>query len=108
MAHRRTARPEAPQNHLWGNHVTEILPIHEFGSTAALTEDRSPFATDVEILTAPELDDANDLADEWPLLLLAPFSATSAARSSRQAPTCLLFQKGSPRQGLDVDECAPP
>ncbi len=102
MTHRRTARPEALQKYLWSTDVTEIIPINEFGSTAELIEHRGPFATDVEVLTAPELDDVNDLADEWPLLLLAPASATCVARSSRQEPAGpkhIHGQEESPRQG---------
>lgn len=80
MAHRRTARPNAPRRYLWDAEATEIIPVNEFSPAADLTVNRGPFATDVEVLTAPELDDLNDLTDEWPLLLLAP---TRTSRSPR-------------------------
>lgn len=100
VAHRRSARPNAPQKHLWDAEVTEIIPVNEFGAAADSTVDRSPFATDVEVLTAPELDDVNDLADEWPLALLAPSSATSASRSPREptGPACGHGQDASSRR----------
>ncbi|KUI37563.1 peptidase M23 [Mycobacterium sp. GA-2829] len=80
-----TARSTTPQKHLWDAAVTEIIPVNEFGPASDSRVDRGPFATDVEVLTAPELDDLNDLAEEWPLLLLAPVSATHTSRSSRPA-----------------------
>lgn len=85
VSHRRTARPDAATTHPWDTDVTEIIPIEEFGATAASTLDRGPFGTDVAVLTAPELDDVNDLADQWPRLLLPTVSAPRAARSSLQS-----------------------
>ena len=84
MAHRRTARPNAPRRYLWDAEVTEIIPVDEFSPAADSTVNGSPFVTDVEVLTAPELDDLNDLTDEWPLLLLAP---TRTSRPPRPAST---------------------
>lgn len=100
MAHRRSARPNAPRKHLSDAEVTEIIPVNEFGAAADSTVDRNPFATDVEVLTAPELDDVNDLADEWPLVLLAPSSATAASRSPREptGPACGHGQDASSRR----------
>lgn len=79
VAQRRTARPNAPIDHHWDTEATEIIPLNEFGATADSTIDRDPFATDVDVLAAPELDDVNDLADEWPRVLLPPVSYTSPA-----------------------------
>lgn len=79
MSERWIARPYAPIEHHWDTDVTEIIAINEFGAAAESSIDRDPFATDVDVMAAPELDDTNDLADEWPLLLLAPVSAGGAA-----------------------------
>lgn len=86
MTHRRTARPNAQQNRLWDNAVTEIIPINEFGPIAASAVDRDHFATDVDVLSAPELDDINDLAEDCPRVLLPPASDTSPAPSMPPKP----------------------
>lgn len=87
VAQHRTARPKASIEHLGDAEATEIIPINEFGAAADSTIDRNPFATDVDVLAAPELDDVNDLADEWPRLLLPPVSDTSAAPYTAPKPT---------------------
>lgn len=84
MARRRTPRPNAPQKHLWAA-ITEIIPVNEFDPSADSTVDRNPFTTDLEVLTAPELDDVNDLADERSLLLLAPVVETPASRAPQSS-----------------------
>jgi len=55
----------------WSADVTEIIAFREFGALQdATSEHGNPFAVDEQILSAPELDDLNDLADETPRLLL--------------------------------------
>lgn len=84
MVDRPAARPNARQAHLSDDDVTEIIAVDEFGPVADSTVDRSPFATDIEVLTAPELDDVHDLAEEWPVVLLAPGSAPPASRPRQE------------------------
>lgn len=82
MVHQlRVARWDALTSHPWDADVTEIIPVHEFGELADATLRCSgPFITDVEVLTAPELDDLNDRADESPWVLVAPTGPTRASR----------------------------
>lgn len=75
----------------WSADVTEIIPFREFGPMEDATEHGNPFAVDSQILSAPELDDLNDLADETPRLLLAPVATSTAVgqdppRSARSIP----------------------
>lgn len=83
MYQRRITRPDALTPYQWDTDVTEIIPVDEFGGRADWTiGDSDPFSTDIEVLTAPELDDLNDLADEPPRLLLAPNSVPRAERTA--------------------------
>ncbi|MCV7303570.1 M23 family metallopeptidase [Mycobacterium barrassiae] len=97
VSHRLTARSNAPREHLWDADVTEIIPVNEFSPAADSTVNRSPFATDVEVLTAPELDDLNDLTDEWPLLLLAPTRASRSPRPASTGPSRVYVQEAGQR-----------
>lgn len=81
----------------WDNEVTEILPVHEFGAVADSTIDRNPFSTDIDVLAAPELDDLNDLADQWPRELRAPVSAIGASRLLPRRPV-----SGARRNGAEM------
>lgn len=92
MAQRRTARPNALSEHRSDQAVTQIIPINEFGATATSMINRDPFATDVDVMTAPELDDVNDLDDEWPRQLLAPVPAVRTA--SLQHPNRTTYLDG--------------
>ena len=86
MVHHRLARPDAPADR-GATDVTEIIAFGEFGALLNMASCRSdPFATDFEVLSAPELDDLNDLADESPRLLLPPKGATKAAPPTVPAP----------------------
>ncbi|ABM14490.1 MULTISPECIES: M23 family metallopeptidase [Mycolicibacterium] len=79
MVHHRIARPDAAADR-GATDVTEIIAFGEFGALMDMASCRSdPFAIDFEVLSAPELDDLNDLADESPRLLLAPTGSTNTA-----------------------------
>ncbi|GLP84106.1 M23 family metallopeptidase [Mycobacterium antarcticum] len=81
VSHHRITRPDAPIHPRWDTSVTEIQADDQFGGSTGSAYGRShPFATDVQVLTAPELDDLNDLDEESPWLLIAPGSAPRAAR----------------------------
>lgn len=82
MAERRIARSNSPTKHRWDDEITEIIPINEFGPATSPMIDCGPFATDIDVLTAPELDDLNDLLVELPRLLLPPVLGTRAASSA--------------------------
>lgn len=76
MVHHRIARPDAPADR-GATDVTEIIAFGEFGALLDTASCRSdPFTIDFEVLSAPELDDLNDLADESPWLLLPPKGAS--------------------------------
>lgn len=91
------ARRRVPVENHWGADVTEIIPINEFGAIGSDAGGRNVFATDIDVLSAPELDDLLDLIDEQPQLLRAPAPAARAAPLSRQGTVC-----GTPRQGEGV------
>ena len=79
MVHHQISRSEAPAAYPHDTDVTEIIPFREFAALIDPTPcggDR--FALDIEVLTAPELDDLNDLADERPWLLLASRTRSEA------------------------------
>src|SRR5690606_6458093 len=79
LVHHRIARPDAAADR-GATDVTEIIAFGEFGALMDMASCRSdPFAIDFEVLSAPELDDLNDLADESPRLLLAPTGSTNTA-----------------------------
>ncbi|MCV7225953.1 M23 family metallopeptidase [Mycolicibacterium komossense] len=64
--------------------VTEIIAVDEFGGSADLASSRGgPFITDIEVLTALELDDLHDCAEESPWVLMP---SCPAVRASRPAP----------------------
>ena len=85
MVHHRIARPDVQADH--GNDVTEIIAFDEFGAMLDMVGSHSdPFAIDSEVLSAPELDDLNDGADESPRLLLLPRGASNAATTSGPIP----------------------
>ncbi len=65
-------RPGAPGAHRRSADPTEVLPVCALDNTAAPLVGRSPFARDIEILQAPELDDTNDLFEQAPRSLLKP------------------------------------
>ncbi|BBZ07713.1 MULTISPECIES: M23 family metallopeptidase [Mycolicibacterium] len=80
--HRRSARSDAPANR-GASDVTEIIAFGEFGALPDMaSRPGDPFAIDFEVLSAPELDDLNDLADESPRLLLPPPGASSRTQST--------------------------
>lgn len=84
---RRLARLDALANQQWDTEVTEIIPINEFGALADETFGHTaPFANDLRVLAAPELDDLNDLAEECPRLLITRASETRATRPTRRQP----------------------
>ncbi len=84
---RRLTRSDALTDQQWSTEVTEIIPINEFAALADEMFDRTdPFANDLAVLAAPELDDVNDLAEECPRLLIAPASTPRARRPTRRYP----------------------
>lgn len=86
MHQRPIARPDALIDYPWNADVTEIIPVNGYGGLADEPSGPShPFATDAQVLAAPELDDVNDLAHEWPQLLIAPSTTTGSSSSSRNS-----------------------
>ena len=80
MVHHRISGSEAPAAS-YDADVTEIIPFREFAALVDPTPCQGDaFAHDIAVLTAPELDDLNDLADEPSWLLLAP--------KTRSEPVC--------------------
>ncbi len=78
VVHHRIARPDASLDR--GTDVTEIIAFDEFGAMVDVAGSHGdPFAIDYEVLSAPELDDLNDVADESPRLLLLPKGESNAA-----------------------------
>ena len=85
MVHHRIARPDASLDR--GTDVTEIIAFDEFGAMVDVAGSHGdPFAIDYEVLSAPELDDLNDVADESPRLLLLPKGESNAATPAVPIP----------------------
>ncbi|ANE78471.1 peptidase M23 [Mycobacterium adipatum] len=86
MVQRPGARPGARAAHQRATDPTEILPVYAPDIIAAAPAvARTPFAKDLAVLRAPELDDTNDLIEQWPLLLLGPRpDAVTRQRSARE------------------------
>ena len=85
VVHHRIARPDASLDR--GTDVTEIIAFDEFGAMVDVAGSHGdPFAIDYEVLSAPELDDLNDVADESPRLLLLPKGESNAATPAVPIP----------------------
>lgn len=76
-------RPGAPGAHRRAADATEVLPVCALDTIARSPAGRGPFARDIEILQAPELDDMNDPIEQVPRLLL---KARSDADVEQQPP----------------------
>lgn len=63
-------RPGAPGAHRRSADPTEVLPVCALDTTVPPPAGRGPFARDIEVLQAPELDDTNDLFEHPPRSLL--------------------------------------
>lgn len=100
MVHHRISGSEAPAAFPHDADVTEIIPFREFAALLDPTPCQGdPFAVDIAVLTAPELDDLNDLADEPFLLLSAPVPApvSDTRRYQRSRPSDRAVWSSSPR-----------
>lgn len=87
VSHHRITQPNRPMHRRWDTDVTEAMTFDQFSDSTESAYGRShPFATDRQVLTAPELDDLNDLEDESPRLLIAPDSPPPAARPTTRQP----------------------
>lgn len=87
VSHHRITQPNRPMHRRWDTDVTEATTFDQFSDSTESAYGRShPFATDRQVLTAPELDDLNDLEDESPRLLIAPDSPPRAARPTTRQP----------------------
>ncbi len=101
MLHHRIARADAPADR--DNDVTEVIALGQFGAMLDMSSCCSdPFASDFAVLSAPELDDLNDVADESPRLLLSPNDASNSEPPTVPIPTGGASLRKSPPPSLRV------
>lgn len=83
----------------WDSETTDVIPVGEFGSAVETFGLSAPFATDAQVLAAPELDDLNDMDEEEPRLLIGTATteaASSGSRRSRGGPRRHAARAGAP------------